>query len=60
MVESLCGGVAQLGERLPCTQEVIGSIPFTSTTFKRWMSSLETGRLGLDVGKSILGIDLVL
>ena len=27
-----CGGVAQLGERLPCTQEVIGSIPFTSTT----------------------------
>ena len=27
------GGVAQLGERLPCTQEVIGSIPFTSTTF---------------------------
>ena len=27
------GGVAQLGERLPCTQEVIGSIPFTSTIF---------------------------
>ena len=25
------GGVAQLGERLPCTQEAIGSIPFTST-----------------------------
>ena len=25
------GGVAQLGERLPCTQKVIGSIPFTST-----------------------------
>ena len=25
------GGVAQLGERLPCTQEVIGSNPFTST-----------------------------
>lgn len=25
------GGVAQLGERLFCTQEVIGSIPFTST-----------------------------
>ena len=30
MIES-DGGVAQLGERLPCTQEVIGSIPFTST-----------------------------
>ena len=29
---SLDGGVAQLGERLPCTQEVIGSIPFTSTS----------------------------
>ena len=28
-----CGGVAQLGEHLLCTQEVIGSIPFTSTTF---------------------------
>ena len=28
------GGVAQLGERLPCTQEVIGSIPFTSTTLR--------------------------
>ena len=28
------GGVAQLGERLPCTQEVIGSNPFTSTTTK--------------------------
>ena len=26
------GGVAQLGERLPCTQEAIGSNPFTSTT----------------------------
>jgi hypothetical protein len=25
------GAVAQLGERLPCTQEVIGSIPFGST-----------------------------
>ena len=30
------GGVAQLGERLPCTQEVIGSIPVTST--------IDTGR----------------
>ena len=30
----LIGGVAQLGERLLCKQEVIGSIPFTSTTLK--------------------------
>ena len=28
----LIGGVAQLGERLLCKQEVIGSNPFTSTT----------------------------
>ena len=28
------GGVAQLGERLVCNQEGIGSIPFTSTRFK--------------------------
>ncbi len=27
------GGIAQLGERLVCNQEVIGSIPFTSTIF---------------------------
>ena len=32
--EQLIGGVAQLGERLPCTQEAIGSSPFTSTIFK--------------------------
>ena len=26
------GAVAQLGERLPCTQEISGSIPLSSTT----------------------------
>ena len=31
MAPSGTGGVAQLGERLLCKQEVIGSIPFTST-----------------------------
>ena len=31
------GGVAQLGERLPCTQEAIGSNPFTSTTILETM-----------------------
>ena len=33
LILMLCrfGGVAQLGERLLCKQEVIGSIPFTST-----------------------------
>ena len=29
------GGLAQLGERLPCKQEVSGSIPLISTTKKR-------------------------
>ena len=27
------GGLAQLGERLPCKQEVTGSIPVISTSF---------------------------
>ena len=27
------GAIAQLGERLPCTQEVCGSIPHSSTIF---------------------------
>ena len=30
-IKAFDGGVAQLGERLICIQEVIGSIPFTST-----------------------------
>jgi uncharacterized protein (UPF0548 family) len=32
---SLDGAVAQLGERLLCKQEVIGSIPFGSTSFQK-------------------------
>ena len=28
------GGIAQLGERLPCKQEAIGSIPIISTISK--------------------------
>ena len=31
------GGVAQLGERLLCTQEVVGSIPSASTIFLWWV-----------------------
>ena len=30
------GGVAQLGEHLPCKQGVKGSSPFISTTLKEW------------------------
>ena len=36
------GGLAQLGERLPCKQEVTGSIPVLSTTFKL---KVESGKL---------------
>ena len=48
------GGLAQLGERLPCKQEVSGSIPLISTKRKEeidW-SSLETG----DFIESLWGI----
>ena len=34
------GGVAQLGERLLCKQEVIGSIPFTSTNYPEFIEIL--------------------
>ncbi len=30
MIRRTIGGLAQMGERLLCTQEVIGSIPLTS------------------------------
>ena len=31
--DTLFGAIAQLGERFPCTEEVCGSIPHSSTTF---------------------------
>ena len=34
------GGLAQLGERLPCKQEVTGSIPVLSTTQKRLIEAI--------------------
>jgi hypothetical protein len=37
------GGVAQLGERLVCNQEAIGSIPFTSTIFQPWRRARDFG-----------------
>ena len=30
------GAIAQLGERLPCTQEVSGSIPLSSTILQQY------------------------
>ena len=39
------GGLAQLGERLPCKQEVSGSIPLISTMYlKRSEEVKETGQ----------------
>ena len=52
------GGVAQLGERLPCTQEVIGSIPFTSTTPSAWQAF--AGRHGTEDKHAVLIQVLVL
>ena len=40
-----CGALAQLGERLICIQEVIGSIPIGSTNPLRWTSEARQ-RLG--------------
>ena len=34
------GGVAQLGEHLPCKQGVMGSIPIISTNFQATMQSV--------------------
>jgi hypothetical protein len=35
---SSSGGVAQLGEHLPCKQKVVGSIPIASTISGAWRS----------------------
>ncbi len=37
------GGLAQLGERLPCKQEVSGSIPLISTKYLRRSEPREYG-----------------
>ena len=34
------GGLAQLGERLPCKQEVTGSIPVLSTTTTKRLNEI--------------------
>ena len=39
LLEKKCGGVAQLGEHLPCKQGVSGSIPLISTTNCRYTGS---------------------
>ena len=45
MNNQIVGGIAQLGERLLCKQEVNGSIPFISTTGDG--VGTEAGEMGL-------------
>ena len=40
-----CGALAQLGERLICIQEVIGSIPIGSTNILLWIRLDQQGHL---------------
>ena len=49
------GGVAQLGERLLCKQEVIGSNPFTSTTGRR-CRAVGRAALGEDCATPLRGV----
>ena len=40
------GGVAQLGEHLPCKQGVMGSNPIISTKGKRWRRNADENGMG--------------
>ena len=42
-MQKISGGVAQLGERMLCKHEVIGSIPFTSTSEAMLAGGCEKG-----------------
>ena len=48
--EKMDGDIAQLGERLPCKQEVAGSIPTISTNFELKMDGS---------GQEVVRFDLV-
>ena len=50
--EGISGGLAQLGERLPCKQEVSGSIPLISTSTGPKLSWLERATDNRKVGGS--------
>ena len=45
------GGLAQLGERLPCKQEVAGSIPTISTKkeYRKALNQIKAQRSGFDL-----------
>ena len=48
-LSSIRGGLAQLGERLLCTQEVRGSNPLASTTLRCARSALPGGAFSLGI-----------
>ena len=52
------GGVAQLGERLLCKQEVVGSIPITSTKVlgTRSLGTRARAGLGFVVSREVSGL----
>ena len=50
----VCGAIAQLGERLPCTQEVSGSIPLGSTTSSLVTVSVKCSWLRIFTGNFVL------
>ena len=52
--EPLNGGLAQLGERLPCKQEVTGSIPVLSTKKRLTEASTKEFRELKDLGWSFI------
>ena len=41
LIKTLNGGIAQLGEHLPCKQGVKGSNPFISTVIRKRMTNKE-------------------
>ena len=45
------GGLAQLGERLPCKQEVSGSIPLISTRAAKLRPPFEAQRKRVQMGE---------
>ena len=55
---SFDGGVAQLGERLLCKQEVVGSIPSVSTN--EYGSAKNTDRQRTRMGRAWRGLDRIL
>ena len=52
------GGVAQLGERVLCKHEVIGSIPFTSTSDRSQGAGIRDREDAPDVGHALRRSDI--